>query len=72
MANVSSKPIFIDAWYGEPAETHAAGVLQILQGLNLDEATLTAASNIARTHGREALTKLIGEESTKLLIGYRG
>ncbi len=72
MANVSSKPIFIDAWYGEPAESHAAGVLQILQGLNLDEATLTAASNIARTHGREALTKLIGEESTKLLIGYRG
>jgi GTP pyrophosphokinase len=72
MANVSSKPIFIDAWYGEPAETHAAGVLQILQGLNLDEATLTAASNIARTHGKEALTKLIGEESAKLLIGYRG
>jgi GTP pyrophosphokinase len=72
MANVSTKPIFTDAWYGEPAETHAAGVLQILQGLNLDEATLTAASNIARTHGREALTKLIGEESTKLLIGYRG
>jgi GTP pyrophosphokinase len=72
MANVSSKPIYIDAWYGEPAEAHSAGVLQILQGLNLDEATLTAASNIARTHGREALVKLIGEESAKLLIGYRG
>jgi GTP pyrophosphokinase len=72
MANVSSKPIYIDAWYGEPAEAHAAGVLQILQGLNLDEATLTAASNIARTHGKEALTKLIGEESAKLLISYRG
>jgi len=72
MANVSSKPIYIDAWYGEPAEAHAAGVLQILQALGLDEATLTAASNIARTHGREALIKLIGEESAKLLIGYRG
>ena len=72
MANVSSKPIYIDAWYGEPAEAHAAGVLQILQALSLDEATLTAASNIARTHGREALIKLIGEESAKLLIGYRG
>jgi len=72
MANVSNKPIYIDAWYGEPAEAHAAGVLQILQALGLDETTLTAASNIARTHGREALIKLIGEESAKLLIGYRG
>ena len=72
MANVSSKPIYIDAWYGEPAEAHAAGVLQILQSLNLDEASLTAANNIARTHGKEALVKLIGEEPAKLLIGYRG
>ena len=76
MANVPSnsdkEPIFIDAWYGELAELHAAGVLQILQTLNLDEATLTAASNIARTHGKEALIKLIGEEPAKLLIGYRG
>ncbi len=76
MANSSSKsvkaPNIIDAWYGEPAEMHAAGVLQILQSLNLDEATLIAAKNIARTHGKEALTKLIGEEPAKLLIGYRG
>ena len=76
MANASSQPekvaLFQDAWYGEPAELHAAGVLQVLQSLNLDEATLTAASNIARTHGKEALAKLIGEESAKLLIGYRG
>ena len=76
MANASSKSekatLFIDAWYGEPAELHAAGVLQILQALNLDEATLTAASNIARTHGKEALIKLIGDEPAKLLIGYRG
>ena len=73
MANAPSKPaIFVDAWYGEPSETHALGVAQILQELNLDEATLVAASNIARTHNKEALVKLIGEESAKLLIGYRG
>ncbi len=72
MANTPSNPIFVDAWYGEPAQTHALGVSQILQGLNLDEATLVAANNIARTHGKEALIKLIGEEPAKLLIGYRG
>ncbi|MBU3622453.1 bifunctional (p)ppGpp synthetase/guanosine-3',5'-bis(diphosphate) 3'-pyrophosphohydrolase [Polynucleobacter sp. AP-Latsch-80-C2] len=72
MANDSGKPIFLDAWYGEPAEQHAAGSMQILQSLNLDEATISAASNIARTHGKEALIKLIGEEPAKLLIGYRG
>jgi len=72
MANDSSKPIFLDAWYGEPAELHAAGSTQILQSLNLDEASIIAASNIARTHGKEALIKLIGEEPAKLLIGYRG
>lgn len=71
-SNSEKAPVFIDAWYGEPAELHAAGILQILQTLNLDEATLTAASNIARTHGKEALIKLIGEEPAKLLIGYRG
>ena len=71
-SNSDKAPIIIDAWYGEPAELHAAGVLQILQTLNLDEATLTAANNIARTHGKEALIKLIGEEPAKLLIGYRG
>ena len=71
--NTSEKAaVFQDAWYGEPAESHALGVSQILQTLNLDEATLIAASNIARTHGKEALTKLIGEEPAKLLIGYRG
>jgi len=76
MANSSSKSAnvatIVDAWYGEPAEIHSAGVLQILQALNLDEATLIAARNIARTHGKEALIKLIGEEPAKLLIGYRG
>ena len=71
-SNLNKSPIFIDAWYGEPAEAHAAGVLQILETLNLDEASLTAASNIARTHGKEALIKLIGEEPARLLIGYRG
>ena len=68
----SKAATIVDAWYGEPAELHAAGVLHVLQSLNLDEATLTAASNIARTHGKEALIKLIGEEAAKLLIGYRG
>jgi GTP pyrophosphokinase len=71
-SNLDRTPHIIDAWYGEPAELHAAGVLHILQTLNLDEATLAAASNIARTHGKEALIKLIGEEPAKLLIGYRG
>ncbi len=75
MANASNKStnaLFTDAWYGEPAESHAAGVLQILRTLNLDDATLTAASNIARAHGKDALSKFIGEEPAKLLIGYRG
>jgi GTP pyrophosphokinase len=76
MANTPTKSekvaVFQDAWYGEPAESHSAGVTQILHSLNLDEATLVAANNIARTHGKEALIKLIGEESAKLLIGYRG
>jgi len=76
MANTPTKPekasLFQDAWYGEPAETHAHGVAQILQSLNLDEATLIAANNIARTHSKEALTKLVGEEPAKLLISYRG
>ena len=72
MATISSTPIFVDAWYGEPADQHAIGVMQILQMLHLDEATITAARNIARTHGKDALIKLIGEESAKLLIGYRG
>jgi GTP pyrophosphokinase len=71
--NSSEQPsLFIDAWYGEPAEFHALGVSQILQTLNLDEPTITAAQNIGRTHGKEALSKLVGEESAKLLIGYRG
>jgi GTP pyrophosphokinase len=76
MANTPTKPekvaLFQDAWFGEPGESHAHGVSQILQSLNLDEATLVAASHIAHTAGKEALIKLIGEESAKLLIGYRG
>ena len=72
MAHSPEKFKIIDGWYGEPAESHASGVSQILQMLHLDEATLTAAANIARTHGKEALTKLIGDESARLLIGYRG
>lgn len=70
--NASESIKIVDGWYGEPSEIHATGVLSILKQLHLDEATLTAAANIARTHGKEALTKLIGDESAKLLIGYRG
>ena len=75
MSNASSTSEsikIIDGWYGEPSENHAAGVLSILKLLHLDEATLTAAHNIARTHSKESLTKLIGDESARLLIGYRG
>ncbi len=72
MASIPEKLVFQDAWYGEPSESHTQGVAQILQSLNLDEATTLAANYIAKTHTKEALTKLIGEESAKLLIGYRG
>ena len=72
IGNASESIKIVDGWYGEPSENHAAGVLSILKQLHLDEATLTAAANIARTHGKESLTKLIGDESAKLLIGYRG
>jgi GTP pyrophosphokinase len=70
--HLSAGSKIVDGWYGEPSESHAFGVLSILKQLHLDEATLTAAENIARTHGKEALIKLIGEEPAKLLIGYRG
>ena len=72
VGNASKSIKIIDGWYAEPSENHAAGVLSILKQLHLDEATLTAAGNIARTHGKESLTKLIGDESARLLIGYRG
>jgi len=72
MASLPEKSVFQDAWYGEPSESHAQGVAQILQSLNLDEATILAANHIAKTHTKEALTKLIGDESSRLLIGYRG
>ena len=61
--NASENIEIVDGWYGEPSEEHAAGALSILKLLHLDEATLTAASNVARTHSKEALIKLIGEES---------
>jgi len=72
MAISTQKIQIVDGWYGEPAEQHAAGVVTLLEMLNLDSATLLAAKNIARTHGKESLIKLIGEEPAKLLIGYRG
>ena len=72
MASAIPNPKIVDGWFAEPTEQHAAGVHQILQHLHLDEPSLVAASNIALTHSREALIKLIGEEPAKLLIGYRG
>jgi GTP pyrophosphokinase len=72
IGNASESFKILDAWYGEPSENHAAGVFSILKQLHLDEATLIAATNIARTHGKESLIKLIGDEPAKLLIGYRG
>jgi GTP pyrophosphokinase len=70
--NASEPFKLVDGWFNEPSDNHATGVFCILKQLHLDEATLTAASHIARTHGKEALIKLIGDESAKLLIGYRG
>jgi GTP pyrophosphokinase len=72
MANATQKIEIVDGWYGEPAGLHTAGVVGLLEMLHLDSATILAANNIARTHGKESLIKLIGEESAKLLIGYRG
>lgn len=62
----------VDSWYGEPSGDHAAGVFHILKALHLDEAAIIAAKHIGHTHSREALIKLLGDESAKLLIGYRG
>ena len=61
-----------DACYGEPPELHSSGVVDVLHSLHLDEASLTAAKYLSNTLGREALIKQIGEESARLLMGYRG
>lgn len=62
----------IDSWQGEPPEQHSAGVLRILQGLHLDEPSLKTAGHLDSPLGKEALIKSLGDESARLLIGYRG
>jgi len=69
MANASPQSekvaLFQDAWYGEPPELHAVGYFKYCS-LSFGRSLVTAQNNIARTHGKEALVKLIGEESAKL------
>ena len=62
----------IDSWQGEPPDQHSTGVLNILQGLHLDEPSLKTANHLDSSLGKEALIKLLGDESARLLIGYRG
>ena len=71
MQNLSIAP-GVDAWYGEPAELHSSGAVEVLQSLHLDDPSLTAAKYLSSTLGREALIKQIGEEPARLLMGYRG
>ena len=61
----------VDSWQGEPPEQHQSGVLSILQLLHLDEPSLLAASHLDSPLGKEALAKKIGDESARLLSGYR-
>jgi len=61
----------VDSWQGEPPEQHQAGVLSILQLLHLDEPSLLAASYLDSSLGKEALAKKLGDESARLLAGYR-
>lgn len=67
----SGLPARIDSWQGEAPSLHQAGVVLTLQSLHLDEPSLRAAGHLDSTLGKEALTKQLGEESTRLLIGYR-
>ena len=62
----------VDSWQGEPPEQHQSGVLSILQLLHLDEPSLLAAGHLDSPLGKEALTKKLGDESARLLGGYRG
>jgi GTP pyrophosphokinase len=61
----------VDSWQGEPPEQHQSGVLSILQLLHLDEPSLLAASHLDSSLGKEALAKKLGDESARLLSGYR-
>ena len=61
----------VDSWQGEPVDQHQAGVLAILQSLHLDEPSLLAAGHLDSALGKEALIKKLGDESARLLGGYR-
>ena len=61
----------VDSWQGEPPEQHQAGVFSILQLLHLDEPSLLAAGHLDSPLGKEALAKKLGDESARLLAGYR-
>ena len=61
----------VDSWQGEPPEQHQAGVLRILHLLHLDEPSLLAADHLDSPLGKEALAKKLGDESARLLSGYR-
>ena len=61
----------VDSWQGEPVDQHQAGVLAVLQSLHLDEPSLLAAGHLDSALGKEALVKKLGDESARLLGGYR-
>ena len=61
-----------DTGYGENTEAHSQGVADILQGLRLDDESIVAANHLFSELGRDALQKLIGEESSQLVMGFRG
>ena len=66
-----TQPALVDSWQGEPPEEHQSGVLSILQLLHLDEPSLLAAGHLDSPLGKEALSKKLGDESARLLAGYR-
>jgi GTP pyrophosphokinase len=71
-AEVQKTPLpWVDSWQGEPADQHQAGVLTILQSLHLDQPSLLAAGHLGSLLGKEALSKKLGDESARLLGGYR-
>jgi GTP pyrophosphokinase len=70
-AEVQTPLALVDSWQGEPPEQHQAGVLSILQLLHLDEPSLLAAGHLVSPLGKEALSKKLGDESARLLSGYR-
>jgi len=70
-AEVQTQLALVDSWQGEPPEQHQSGVLSILQLLHLDEPSLLTAGHLDSPLGKEALIKKLGDESARLLAGYR-